>query len=235
MPQTFFKFKQFTVHQDRCAMKVGTDSVLLGAWTCYSGTYSVLDIGTGTGVLALIAAQFCPAARIDAVELDPPAAVQAAENVRSSPWHGRIRVHQADIRQWQPAAKYDLVLCNPPFYKGHSASQDARMATAKHEGMLSMEDLIRAVVRSLAKGGRLNMIVPADRWAGVCAVAAAHGFFPLRTGSVCYRAGKAPKRMLAEFVGNRVPTIHENLTLQDAKGHFTAEYRGLLSELELHF
>ncbi|MBP8823411.1 MAG: methyltransferase [Flavobacteriales bacterium] len=235
MPNAYFRFKQFTVHQDRCALKVGTDGVLLGAWTRYAGVRGILDIGTGTGVVALIAAQRCPEAVVHAVELDRASALQARENAQASPWHGRITVHQADIRTWPPASGIDLVLCNPPFYKGHSVSKNDRMATAKHEGPLSMEALFAAVEHCLAQVGRLSMVWPLDRWNDVLAVAAAHGFFPARGCAVCYRAGKAPKRMLVEFARNGNHAAWEQLTVQDADGRFTPEYRTLLGDLELHF
>ncbi len=235
MPNAYFRFKQFTVYQDRCALKVGTDGVLLGAWTRYAGVRGVLDIGTGTGVVALIAAQRCTQAVLHAVELDPASARQARENAQASPWQGRITVHEADIRAWRPAQEFDLVLCNPPFYKGHSSPQDSRMATAKHEGSLTLEALFAVVRKCSTAEGRMSMVVPADRWKEVLTVAASHGFVPARYCAVCYRAGKPPKRMLAEFSRNGGAAVREELTVQDTEGRFTPEYRALLSDLELHF
>src|SRR5690606_18064671 len=133
---------------DRCAMKVGTDGVLLGAWARHPGAAHILDIGTGTGLLALIAAQRNPAALIDAVEVDAGAAQQARENVAASPWPERIRVYHADVRNWAaPEEGYDLILCNPPFYTGHRPSRDARTATAKHDVAIGLDQLVQQAVR----------------------------------------------------------------------------------------
>lgn len=235
MPNPYFRFKQFTVQQDRCALKVGTDGVLLGAWASMTGVRNVLDIGTGTGVVALIAAQRCPQATVHAVEVDVPSASQAWENVSASPWPQRITVHHADIRHWPSAANFDLVLCNPPFYKGHSASRDRRMAVAKHEDTLTMAALFKAADRCCTVEGRLNVILPVDRWNEVAAAALAQGFTPRRICTVRYKAGKAPKRLLAEFARRETVVAHEELTVQDPQGVFTAAYRDLLRDLELHF
>ncbi|MBK8339943.1 MAG: methyltransferase [Flavobacteriales bacterium] len=163
MPKAEFRFKQFTVQQDRCSMKVSTDGVLFGAWADYANAKRILDIGTGTGLLALIAAQRNTEAWIDALEIDDDAAAQAAENVAASPWADRIRVHRADARRVHAGDPYDLILCNPPYYSGYSASPDARIGLAKHSGELTFPELIDAVGKHLAPTGRLAVIIPANR------------------------------------------------------------------------
>ena len=119
MPKPEFRFKRFTIRQDRCALKVGTDGVLFGAWANYEGARRILDIGTGTGVLALIAAQRNNEASIDAVEIDDASAEQAAENVAASPWSDRVRVHRMDVRRMKAGEPYDLIICNPPCDPAH--------------------------------------------------------------------------------------------------------------------
>lgn len=235
MPNDHFRFKQFTVRQERCALKVGTDSVLLGAWTDHAAAGKILDIGTGTGVLALIAAQRNPVAAIDAVELDPASAGQAQENAAASPWGARIRVHQADIRQWG-GGRYDLILCNPPFYKGHPASGDRRAASARHEGTLDLPALVRAVADHGTDRVRASLILPLHRLREIQEVAAGQGFALSRLCTVRHVARKPAKRVLLELsrpVGARV--CPEELVIQGGQGDFTQAYRALLEDLELHF
>lgn len=235
MPNSWFRFQQFTVRQDRCAMKVGTDGVLLGAWACTPGVARVLDIGTGTGLLALIAAQRAPQAMVQAVEIDPAAAQQAAANAQASPWGGRIQVHAADIRHWRPSARFDLVLCNPPFYKGHQASADQRLAAAKHEGLLNFGELFAAMARLMAEKGRACVILPADRSGEAAESAEAHGLAMQRRCAVRYVPGKPVKRVLAAFM--RVPGMPcamDELLLHQGDGSFSPRYRALVGDLELH-
>ncbi|MBK7085158.1 MAG: methyltransferase [Flavobacteriales bacterium] len=151
MPKAEFRFKQFTVRQERCSMKVSTDGVLFGAWVDYAGATRILDIGTGTGLLALISAQRNAQARIDALEIDDDAAAQAAENMAASPWADRVRVHRADARRVHAGDPYDLILCNPPYYSGYSTSPDARIGLAKHSGELTFPQLIAAVEKRGAR------------------------------------------------------------------------------------
>ncbi len=234
MPNPWFRFKQFTVHQDRCAMKVGTDGVLLGAWACQPGPLRILDIGTGTGLLALIAAQRCPQALIDAVELDPDAAQQAAENAAGSRWAGRISVHHADIRHWSTDARYDLVLCNPPFYSGHPVSRNARVASAKHEGSLELGALLDATCQLLVPDGRACLVVPLERQDQLERSAARYGLSPSRLCVVRHQLPKPPKRVLVELARGGAGS-REELVVQLASGAFSPGYQALLSDLELHF
>src|SRR5436190_9030444 len=163
MPKPEFRFKRFTIRQDRCALKVGTDGVLFGAWVGYSGARRILDIGTGTGLLALIAAQRTATAHIDAVEIDDASAEQAAENAAASPWSERVRIHRMDVRRMNTAERYDLIVCNPPYYSGYSKSHDERIGLAKHSGELLFPELLTAVDRLLAPEGRFAVILPLNR------------------------------------------------------------------------
>lgn len=235
MPNTWFRFKQFTIKQDRCAMKVSTDGTLLGAWTHYDGATRILDIGTGTGLLSLIAAQRNGSARIEAVELDPVAAAQARENVAECPWPQRIVVHQTDVRTWGTVSRFDLVLCNPPFYKGHTASNEARTAMAKHDGTLSLAELFRAIARLTLPEARISMIAPADRLVDLESAAAVEGFIPKRKCMVSYRIGKPPKRVLIELSREQTEAYWEELIVEDAGGKPSPGFRAMLSDLELDF
>lgn len=236
MGNPWFRFKRFTIRQDRCAMKVGTDGTLLGAWTAGTDEGHILDIGTGTGLLALIAAQRNPTARIDAVEVDAEAAAQAAENVLDSPWADRITVHHADVREWTSTMRYGLVLCNPPFYSGHSVSQRAREATAKHDGSLSLPELVEALDRLCGPNGRFSSILPFERYREMEHTSARMGFKPVRKCIVQYMAHKPPKRVMVEFSRNAPSEVGtERLIVERSPGEFTVAYKELLQDLELHF
>lgn len=238
MPKPAFRFKQFTVQQDRCAMKVSTDGVLFAAWVNVDDARAVLDIGTGTGVVALIAAQRAPLARIDAVEIDPAAAEQAAENAAASPWAHRVRITCADVRTWQPSARYDLILCNPPYYARYSTPADDRLGLAKHGHALLFTDLIAATDRLLLPTGRLAVIIPLHREAELIALAATIGLHPQRRCVVRYVAHRPPKRVLLEL-RRPAPTTppHTGSLTIEATGPFdyTAEHRAMLKELMLNF
>ncbi len=236
MPKPSFRFKQFTVQQDRCALKVGTDGVLFGAWVDYTGARRILDIGTGTGVLALIAAQRNITAHIDAVEIDDASAEQAGENVAASPWSDRLRVHRMDVRRMNAGELYDLIICNPPYYAGYSASPDERIGLAKHSCELLFAELIDAVGRLLTPEGRLAVIIPLNREGEFVKEASHIGLLLKRRCAVSYVAHRPAKRLLLEF--NREGGDVQNSTLRiEATGPFdyTPEYRALISDLMLNF
>ena len=158
-----FRSIQFTVQQDKCALKVSTDGIALGAWTEVSGAQHILDIGAGTGILALIAAQRNATAIIDAVEMDEAAAEQARANVANSPWADRVKVHHSDIHSFTTDIRYDLILCNPPYYSAGLMSNDARVDMAKHRLGLSFAELAGIVPGLLSPTGRFTCIVPLPR------------------------------------------------------------------------
>lgn len=236
MPNDFFRFKRFTIRQDRSALKVGTDGVLLGAWTDCSGAGRILDIGTGTGLLALIAAQRNGEAMIDAVEIDDASAEQAAENVAASPWADRIRVHRMDARRMKASEPYDLIICNPPFYPGEMSSNDERVGVAKHAGGLAFPDLVEVVDRLLAKTGRLNVILPKNRAGEFLDESGRIGLNRGRECDVRYVASKPPKRVLLELRRGERATAREEITIEESGPFgYSAKYRELLADLMLKF
>ena len=236
MPKPSFRFKQFTIQQDRCALKVGTDGVLFGAWVNYFGAKRILDIGTGTGVLALIAAQKNAEATVDAVEIDDASAEQAAENAAASPWADRVRVHRMDVRRMQSTDPFDLIICNPPYYARYSSAADVRVGLAKHSEELLFPELIDAVHRLLSADGRFAVIIPLNRESEFIQEATRVGLSPIRRCVVKYVAHRPAKRVLIEFdrIGGQV--LEEELTVE-ATGPFdyTPEYRALISDLMLGF
>ena len=166
MPNTYFRFRQFTVHQDRTAMKVCTDACLFGAWvaseTRKEKIERVLDIGAGTGLLSLMIAQQIDAL-IDAVEIDKNANAQACENFATSPWNDRLKVHHTALQQFDPLHHYDLIISNPPFYENDLRSPDDQKNLARHSTQLGVDELFISVKRLLAPGGKIGLLVPYSR------------------------------------------------------------------------
>lgn len=163
MRRNGFTFKQFFVGHERCAMKVGTDGILLGAWAPVAGVRRILDIGTGSGLLALMLAQRTPdAAVIDAVELDAQATLQAQENVNESPWAHRIRVHTADIQSWlkEENGRYDLIVSNPPYYEQGVECATAEREQARYTTTLDHTALLRCAVNAITEEGFFCVVLP---------------------------------------------------------------------------
>lgn len=236
VPKPSFRFKQFTIQQDRCALKVGTDGVLFGAWVNYDGAHRILDIGTGTGVLALITAQRCATANIDAVEIDDAAAEQATENAAASPWSARVRVHRMDVRRMHASELFDLIICNPPYYAGYSTAVDERVGLAKHSDELLFPDLVAAVDRLLSAVGRFAVIIPLNREPELLALAAQVGLKPVRRCVVKYVAHRPAKRVLMELNRLGGAIRQEELTIENTGPFdYTPEYRALISDLMLNF
>lgn len=170
MPNTFFRFKQFTVHQDRSAMKICTDACLFGAWVANQvrGDKSVgkiLDIGSGTGLLGLMLAQAVDA-QIDAVEIDADAYQQTVENFKASPWTDRMHVYNNAVQQFQPGYRYNFIISNPPFYDNDLRSPDNRRNLAHHSIALKFEELLNAITSLLAEGGRAALLLPYEKYSG---------------------------------------------------------------------
>ena len=158
-----FQFKQFSIQQDRCAMKIGTDGVLLGAW-CPVGhhPFSILDVGAGTGVIALMLAQRSSAEQIDAIEIEEEAYEQCVDNFENSPWGDRLFCFHAGLDEFmdEPEDEYDLIVSNPPFYTDDYKSEDAARDLARFVDALPFEDLIEAASLLLSEKGVLAVIIP---------------------------------------------------------------------------
>lgn len=230
-----FQFKQFMIRQDRCTLKVGTDGVVLGAWANVEGAKRILDIGTGTGLLALMAAQRNPIAQVDAIEIDDASADQAKENVAASPWADRIRVHRMDVRKMRSTEKYDLIICNPPFYAGEMASPDERAGVAKHSGELSFSDLAQAVLDHLSDHGKFACIIPINREKELIGVLSDLAIYPSRRCELRYLEDRPAKRLLLEFDRKGTEVKEELLIVEHQPGEFTLQYKYMLKDFLLKF
>ena len=211
MANDYFQFRQFTVFQNRCAMKVGTDGTLLGAWA--RGGQSVLDIGTGTGLIALMMAQRFPDALVVGIDIDSEAVGQARENVAASPFRN-IGIIEADATTFNPPpstlhlqpstlhlqpSTFDAIVCNPPYFVDSLESPDSQRTLARHAASLSYRDLMAAVARLLADDGEFSVVIPFDCKARFESEAALAGFFKSRECAVRTTPKKQPRRYLMAF------------------------------------
>jgi len=234
MGSSSFRFKQFEVWHDRCAQRVGTDGVLLGAWAKVEGRCHILDIGTGTGLIALMAAQREPKAHVVGVEIDSEAALQARENVSRSPFAERVEIVQSDVREYSAPQAFDCILCNPPFFTEDTLPPDAQRAMARNVALLGFEELIVSLDRLLYYRGTFNVILPATEVDAFVSLCFNNGLKNTRRCWVRTVVGKQPKRCLLEF--SREGTIFresEELVLQERDGTRTSVYQELARDFYL--
>ena len=223
------------MRHDRCAQRVGTDGVLLGAWADVGQARNILDIGCGSGLIALMAAQRQPEARVWGVEVDAASARQAAENAAASPFAPRLQIVCRDIRQFCPPQPFDHILSNPPFHTEQTLPPDAARATARAAAMLPFGELVDCAARLLAPGGRFSVIVPersADEFISLCLL---RGLRPARQCRVRTTEAKPPRRRLMTFSAAAAELVVpcETLVLHDATGGRSPEYRRLTADFYL--
>jgi tRNA1Val (adenine37-N6)-methyltransferase len=236
MGNDYFRFKQFTIKQDRCAMKVGTDGTLLGAWVTASDCRNILDAGTGTGLIALMLAQRNPNAVIDAVDIDASACLQARENVEDSPFAGRIRVIHASFSDYasKTALKYDLVVSNPPYFVRSLKNPDMQRRIARHTDTLPLEELIEKGRGLLAPNGRMALILPAARGEELGALACRKGLAIVRQTDVIPVSGAGVKRLLAELSASPVAFPgKDTLLIEETRGEYSRAYMALTKDFYL--
>ncbi|MDR2130061.1 MAG: methyltransferase [Odoribacteraceae bacterium] len=234
MPNSFFRFKQFTIYQERCAMKVGTDGVLLGAWADLERAASILDVGSGSGLIALMAAQRAPMAVIHAVEIDQEACGQARENIARSPWSDRVILFEGAVQQFQPACLYDVILCNPPFFVRSTPSPRPGKNIARHCETLTHEELLVVAERALAPGGTLQVILPVVEAERFSRHAVARQWYVNKTAHVLPTPGKAPKRVLLLLAREERPPVHETLIIEIERHDYHESYLNLIRAFYLN-
>ena len=222
-----FRFKQFSVINDRTAMKVGTDGVLLGAWCPVENARRVLDVGTGCGVIALMIAQRNNSAVIHGIDIDHDAIEEATLNFANSPWSDRLKATECDFNGMDKKARYDLIVSNPPYFtNGVLPTGDARI-TARHTGSLSYRQLIAGAASLLTDDGSLAIITPTDAEQDIIG-AATFASLPVRQlVRVVPVEGTAPKRTLWLLSRRDIPYCEDSLTIAHRDGTFTSEYIAL--------
>lgn len=230
-----FQFKQFSIAQENTAMKVGTDGVLLGAWSkVLEG--NVLDIGTGTGLIALMLAQRTKTALIDAIELDKVACEEAHQNFKTSKWNNRLTVIHTSIQNYYPTKKYDVIVSNPPFFINSTKAPNSLRNTARHTDELPFNDLIASIKRLLNETGIFSLILPVEEANQFILLANQNGLFLTRKCLVKPNPTKAPKRVLMEFSFTETNILEETLTIETENRHeYTKEYITLTKDFYLKF
>lgn len=236
MSESTFHFKEFTVNQDRCAMKVGTDSVLFGAWINASPSQFALDIGTGTGILSLMLAQKSNAV-IDAIDIDLEACEQARENVTNSKWHNRINVYHSTLQDFKHRAlmEYDLIISNPPYFvDAHKASDSARSIARHMDETLSIEDLISGVLKLLSADGRFCIILPYKEGMLFYEKALLSKLYCTRLTRVKTKIDKPEKRLMMEFCRDMNVIEEDEIVIQENENNFTEQYINLTKDFYLN-
>lgn len=223
-----FQFKQFSIMQDMCGMKVGTDGVLLGAWA--SGGNRILDVGTGTGLIALMMAQRFPMAHVDAIDIDGDACRQALENSISSPFANRICIHHTSLQNYSSTELYDAIVSNPPFFVGSLKNPDKKRSMARHTDTLPFVDLFAGAKHLLAPGGILSLIVPVEVLEQIEEQAVYKGFVLSRRCGVKTVERKSPKRYLLAFSKSRTGEFEDSLEVLMKQGQNRSEWYAELTK-----
>lgn len=232
-----FSFKQFTVQQDKCAMKIGTDGVLLGAWCPIDNNpFSVLDIGAGTGILSLMLAQRSNAEQIDSLEIDEEAYEQCVENFENSPWSDRLFCFHAGLDEFvdEPEDEYDIIISNPPFYSEDYKTDSSQRDLARFQDALPFEDLIEAADLLLSENGIFAVIIPfkeEEKFIDLCAEAE---LYPVKVTRVKGSPITEIKRSLLAFKRYELPVLEtDELVIETSRHQYTDEYIELTKDFYL--
>ena len=231
-----FQFKQFTINQDRCAMKVGTDGVLLGAWCPIDNNpFSILDIGAGTGILSLILAQRSNAFQIDAIEIDEDAYEQCVENFENSPWGDKLFCFHAGLDEFmeEPEEDYDIIISNPPFYTEDYKTENEQRDLARFSDALPFKDLVEAVNLLLSENGIFAVIIPFKEEEKFITLAKDFELHPFKITRVKGTPTTEIKRSLLAFSKTQKQTHVDELIIETARHQYTEEYIDLTKDFYL--
>jgi tRNA1Val (adenine37-N6)-methyltransferase len=236
MTNNYFSFKQFTIYQDKSAFKVGTDAVLLGAYADIAGVRSILDIGSGTGLISIMLAQRCEAG-ITSIEPDHESFIQACENVSRCNWRNRIKVEHTDLQNFNPRqGKFDLIVTNPPYFSDSLKNPDLRKSVARHNDSLTSGEILKGVSRLMNDDGHLQLIMPYIEGNVFIAEAQKYGLYcnnilkikPLPTAEI--------SRLIITFSRHQIKPFERFLTIEHGRRHeFTEEYINLTKDFYLKF
>lgn len=229
MGNSWFQFQQFRINQDRCAMKISTDAVLLGTLANAENPEKILDIGTGTGVIALMLAQRFPDSKVTAVEIDPDAAEQARGNFQESPFSERLSLFKGRIQDFDQGEKYELIVSNPPFFPDHLKSKDSKRNKALHTDELSFAELVAKSAQLLSQSGAFWVILPPRQMLDLELLAQKSGLHLFQKIRVKDQDDKPVHREISGFTFESVEIKAETFVLKDASRNYSKAYSALLS------
>lgn len=228
-----FRFKQFEIFQDKTAMKVGTDGVLLGAWATLKSGNTILDIGTGTGLISLMLAQRFPHSMIDAIEIDNDAFLQAKENYENAPFSDRLTIFNSSLQDYSTNKKYDLIVSNPPFFVVNDTVDFDARKQARQQETLTFEELIKKTAELLHKDGLASFIIPYDQMGSFSEIAIQNA---LKLSRVVYIKGNSTtvtKRVLLEFSFHEKEVEEQELIIEVDRHQYTEDYIQLTKDFYL--
>lgn len=229
-----FKFKQFAIEDNRCAHKVGTDGTLLGAWVNVENAKTILDVGTGSGLIALMLAQRSDAtSHVDAIDIVATDCSQASDNVKRSPWSRKISIHNTSLQEFDSSRKFDCIVSNPPFFNNSFKPPVQSRITPRHTDTLPFEELVQYSKRLLTQGGRLNVILPYTEGLQFIEMAKANSLHLTRQWSFRTRPEKAIERWLLEFGQTPASLEKGEILLYEKDDDWSESYRGLTREFYL--
>jgi tRNA1Val (adenine37-N6)-methyltransferase len=233
-----FHFKKFSIDDSTAAMKIGTDSVLLGAWVACENETRILDIGTGSGILALMMAQRNRNVPVDAVELDSDASALAKENIDLSPWSSQIQIYNISFQDFysERLNKYSMVICNPPFFTGSMKANGKARTLARHNDTLPVSDLLRITSEILTENGRASFIIPTDAYKNWIHIAGKQFLFPTNLTSVKSSQFHKPHRMMVTFSRCEMPVAQKSeISIYRSRSIYSEEYKDLTKDFYLNF
>lgn len=235
MPNPYFKFKQFTVYHDRCAMKVGTDGVLLGAWVNMGTARTALDAGTGTGLISLMLAQRNPSIGIKAIDIDAGAIEQTEYNILNSPFYSRISHEYISVQDLanRESNAYDLIVSNPPFFSRSLKSPDEQRSIARHTDTLPLEELIASSAKLLSPQGRLALIYPYTEKGTIIEAGSKNGLYCNRITNVYPTPDSLPKRILIELSKISMTQEENDLVIETDRHIYSEAFTNLVKEFYL--
>jgi len=236
MTNNYFNFKQFNINQGKSAFKVGTDGVLLGACADIAGVRSILDIGSGTGLISIMLAQRC-SAEITAIEPDRDSCLQAMENVTDCSWTDRIKVVNTDLQSFNPEEeKFDLIVTNPPYFTDSLKNPDQRKSAARHSGTLPSDEILKGVLKFIKEEGSLQLILPYAEGNIFIAEANRYGLYCNSILKIRPLPSSDIRRLILKFSKIQKKPVESFLTIEHGKRHeFTQEYINLTKDFYLKF
>jgi len=232
-----FHFKQFSINHHNSTMKVGTDAILLGCWCDISNAEMILDIGTGSGIIALLMAARSKA-KIDAVELDKLSASEASENFSSSRYSKQLNIYNLDFNDFVKRAeqKYDVIISNPPFFSNDLLPLNPSRKAARHINELTHNKLCEGAKKLLTKDGRFNIVLPVNLFTDFIKTAQSYGLHLYRKLLIYAKPGKNPNRVNLEFrFENRSKVIVEKITIRDENGLHSEQYKNFVDNFLMKF